>query len=57
VNWNASLKLCPSFETEMFHVYTAESDVLLRGDGGKGHSSSAGDTISASYTYVYSEVG
>jgi len=33
----------------MFHVYTAESDVLLRGDGGNGHSTSASDSILASY--------
>ena len=33
-------------------MYTAESDVLLIGDGGNGHSISVADTIAASYVYT-----
>jgi len=35
----------------MFHVYTAESDVVLRGDGGNGHCSTLADSNLASYVY------
>ena len=44
--------MCPSLDTEIFHVYTGEVDVVLRGDGGNGHSTSVVDTILASYVYI-----